>query len=211
METTRRFDSKAVPYDRYRERYSPAVVLPLLRSICGLTPEWRVADIGAGTGMLSDIFLANGNRTIAIEPNPGMREMCQRLHQKDSRLQVVEGTAEATGVPSSSVDLVTAGRAMHWFDREKAFPEFQRILKPDGWVAIIAFGRTENGRAENVEFETVLREFSEDHTDTHARYDVYRNMRAYLPRDFYHEEILGTMTFDWDGLLGMALSLSQSH
>lgn len=210
MESIRRFDGKALDYDRFRERYSPKSVLPILRSICGLTRDWTVADVGAGTGMLSDIFLSNGNRTLAIEPNPGMREMCQRIHQDNPLLHVIDGTAEATGVASSSIDLVTAGRAMHWFERERAFAEFRRILKPEGWVAIIALGRTEAGRAENVEFENVLREFSKDHADTHAGYEVYRNLNAYLPRDFHHEEILGTMMLDWENLLGMTLSLSHS-
>lgn len=210
MRSTQRFDGKALDYDRYRERYSADIVLPILHSVCGLTAQWTVADIGAGTGMLSDLFLANGNHTLAIEPNADMREICQLLHQDDPRLEIVDATAEATGLESSSIDLVSAGRAMHWFDPEKAFAEFHRILKPDGWVAIIAFGRTEDGRAENVEFENVLRAFSEDHADTHAGYEVYRNLGIYLPRDFYHEEILGTMMLDWEDLLGMTLSLSHS-
>jgi hypothetical protein len=61
-----------------------------------------------------------------------------------------------------------------------------------------------------VEFENVLREFSEDHADTHAGYDVYRQLRAYLPRDFHHQEVLGTMQLDWGSLLGLTLSLSHS-
>lgn len=210
MKSIHRFDGKALDYTRFRERYSPAIVLPVLRAICGLTPDWTVADVGAGTGMLSDVFLANGNRTFAIEPNADMRDICQILHPENPCLEVIDGTAEATGLAPSSVDLVTAGRAMHWFDREKAFSEFRRILKPDGWIAIIAFGRTEKGRTENVEFENVLREFSKDHADTHAGYEVYRQLRAYLPRDFHREEILGTMRFDWENLLGMTLSLSHS-
>jgi ubiquinone/menaquinone biosynthesis C-methylase UbiE len=210
MMSIHRFDGKALHYTRFRERYSPEIVLPVLRAVCGLTPDWTVADVGAGTGMLSDVFLANGNRTLAIEPNDGMREICRLLHPENPYLEVIDGTAEATGLASSSIDLVTAGRAMHWFDREKAFTEFRRILKPDGWVAIIAFGRTEDGRTENVEFENVLRTFSEDHADTHAGYGVYRQLRSYLPRDFHHREILGMMRLDWENLLGMTLSLSHS-
>lgn len=210
MQSIHRFDGKALEYDRFRERYSPGFVLPILRTMCGLTPEWIVADVGAGTGMLSDVFLANGNRILAVEPNPEMRELCQRIHQNEHRLMASDGTAEATGLASSSIDLVTAGRAMHWFERDKAFGEFRRILKPDGWVAIIAYGRTEHGRVESLEFEKVLREFSDGHADTHAGYEVYRNLDVYLPHDFYHEEILGTMTLDWESLLGMSLSLSHS-
>jgi ubiquinone/menaquinone biosynthesis C-methylase UbiE len=210
MESIRRFDGKVTDYAHFRESYSSEIRLPILQTSCGLTPTWVVADIGAGTGMLSDVFRANGNRTLAVEPNAEMRQMCRSLHESDPKLQVIEGTAEETGLESSSVDLVTAGRAMHWFDRERAFTEFRRILKPDGWVAIVAFGRTEKGREENVVFEQLLRAFSPDHADTHAGYEVYRRLRSDLPRDFYHQEILGTMSLGWEDLLGLTLSLSHS-
>ena len=210
MKSVRRFDGKVAEYALYRERYSPEIVLPILRAACGLQSDWIVADIGAGTGMLSDLFLANGNRTIAVEPNAEMRQACLQLHVDSLLLEVVDGTAEHTGLPSSSVDMVSAGRAMHWFNREKTMTEFRRVLKPEGWVAIIAFGRTEDGRQENVAFEQLLRDFSPGHADTHAGYNVYRHLESDLPRDFHHEEILGEMPLDWNALLGMTLSLSHS-
>jgi SAM-dependent methyltransferase len=209
MESIRRFDGKVVDYDRYRERYSPEILLPILREHCGLTSEWRIADIGAGTGMLSDVFLANGNQVTAIEPNEAMREMCISLHP-GSLLSVVDGTAETTGLADASVELVSAGRAMHWFDLERSMAEFRRILKPDGWVAIVAFGRTEFGHEQNEALEQVLREHSEDHADTHAGYEVYRRLNRYLARDFYHRQIISSMELDWQGLHGLVMSLSAS-
>jgi SAM-dependent methyltransferase len=210
MKNVRRFDGKVADYIRFRERYSPELLLPILRSVCGLTRDWLVADIGAGTGMLSDVFLANGNRTLAVEPNSEMRQMCRIAHEGNLNLGMIDGTAEATGLNLSSVDLVVAGRARHWFDREEAFAEFRRILKPDGWVGIIAFGRTEKGREENLVLEQILRDFSSSHTDTHAGYEVYGQLKSYLPRDFYHQEILETISLNWQDLLGLTLSLSHS-
>jgi len=210
MKSVRRFDGKVDDYARYRERYSPEILLPVFRQHCGLTPDWLIADIGAGTGMLSDVFLANGNRTIAVEPNAEMREMCRSLHQDNSLLEMMEGTAEHTGLPSASVEMVSAGRAMHWFLVERAMAEFRRILKPDGWVAIVAFGRTEEGHEENEALEKVLREYSEDHTDTHAGYKVYQHLEEYLTRDFHHEQLLSSMSLDWKGLHGIVMSLSAS-
>ncbi|HEY8996317.1 MAG TPA: methyltransferase domain-containing protein, partial [Edaphobacter sp.] len=109
MNTVRRFDGKVADYDQYRERYSPDVLLPILRERCRLSPEWLIADIGAGTGMLSDVFLASGNQVVAVEPNTEMRQACGELH-RGMLLQVVEGTAENTGLATASVDMVTAGR-----------------------------------------------------------------------------------------------------
>jgi SAM-dependent methyltransferase len=210
MKSVRRFDGKVADYARYRERYSPDILLPVFRRHCGLTPDWLVVDIGAGTGMLSDVFLANGNRAIAVEPNAEMREMCNALHDDNSLLQVTEGTAEDTKLASASVDMVSAGRAMHWFDLERSMAEFRRILKPDGWVAIVAFGRTEQGHEENEALEKILREYSEDHADTHAGYKIYQHLEEYLPRDFHHEQVLSSMSLDWKALHGIVMSLSAS-
>src|SRR5262249_35430447 len=88
--------------------------------------------------------------------------------------------------------------------------EFRRILKPDGWVLSVAFGRTEQGHEENEELEKILREFSEDHADTHAGYKVYLELPKYLPRDFYHDEIVSIMTLEWKDLHGLVMSLSAS-
>src|ERR1700736_6167653 len=67
-----RFSNRVADYVRYRPGY-PAEVLILLRSDCGLRSGHVVADIGSGTGFLSELFLKNGNRVYGIEPNEGMR------------------------------------------------------------------------------------------------------------------------------------------
>lgn len=209
-ENVRRFDGKVAEYARYRERYAPEILLPLLRDWCGLTPQWKVADIGAGTGLLSDVFVANGNHVFAVEPNAEMREMFARLHEDLSLIEIVDGTAENTSLEDRSVEIVAVGRAMHWFDTERAMEEFRRILKPGGWIAIIAFGRAQAGREENEAFEKVLRERATDNADSHAGYTVYRRIEDYLASDFLRKEISGTMSLDWDELLGMTMSLSHA-
>ncbi|HEY2039778.1 MAG TPA: class I SAM-dependent methyltransferase [Edaphobacter sp.] len=205
-----RFAGKATVYAQYRERYAPEILLPRLRAWCGLTPAWKVADVGAGTGMLSDVFLANGNHVLAIEPNDDMRQMCADLHKGESNLEVIAGTAEAAGLEESSVEMVTAGRALHWFDLDRAMVEFRRILKPEGWFASIAFGRRESGREENERFELLLRDYTKDHESTRTSYEAYRRLDDFLVRDFHHEEITSSMKLDWDALYGMAMSISHS-
>src|SRR4051812_50109227 len=86
---TQRFTGRAEDYDRYRQRYPADTVLDRLRNWCGLTPSWRIADIGAGTGMLAEGFLAHGKPVIAVEPNPDMRRYMQ------TRLAPAPGTAGA--------------------------------------------------------------------------------------------------------------------
>ena len=61
-EHTERFTGRVAEYERYRLRY-PVEVLDVLRRQCGLTAAKVVADVGAGTGMLEELFLENGSKS----------------------------------------------------------------------------------------------------------------------------------------------------
>src|SRR5579871_4054457 len=126
-----RFSSRVADYVKYRPHYPPEV-LDVLRRECGLADSWVIADIGAGPGNLARLFLANGNQVIGVEPNRDMREAGAELLAHDKQYQVVDGSAEDTGLAKASVDLVTAGQAFHWFEPAAARKEFKRILRPDG-------------------------------------------------------------------------------
>ncbi len=109
----------------------------MLREECGLTGASVVADVGSGTGILSRLFLKNGNRVFGVEPNREMREAGERLLGGYASFTSVPGTAEATTLRNGSVDLVTAGQAFHWFQAEETRREFARVLRPGGWAVLI--------------------------------------------------------------------------
>jgi SAM-dependent methyltransferase len=136
LDPTRRFSSRVEAYARYRPSY-PRETLGLLERECGLTAASKVADIGSGTGLLARLFLDFGCEVFGVEPNPEMRAAGERMLQGEPRFHSVDGRAEASMLPDGSVDLVTAGQAFHWFELAAARTEFQRILKPPGWVALI--------------------------------------------------------------------------
>ena len=206
---TERFTGREAVYAAYRERYDPEIVLPLLREWCGLSPEWTIADIGAGTGMLSDVFLANGNPVIAVEPNDGMRATCAELHRGDPLLTAVNGTAEATGLAAESIDMVVAGRALHWFDLNAAMAEFRRLLKPPAWVAAVAFGRAKVGREENEALEEILRPYTPSGEGTRATYAVYDRFKEHFAAgELRQAQVPGEVRMDWKTLRGYAMSLS---
>jgi ubiquinone/menaquinone biosynthesis C-methylase UbiE len=135
---TARFSDRVENYVRYRPGYPPEV-LELLRAQCGLRPSHVVADIASGTGVFTRLLLENGNSVFAVEPNAAMREMgIEQLESIGSnRLVSIAGTAEETTLRSASVDFVTAAQAAHWFDLPRARAEFARILRPEGWCALI--------------------------------------------------------------------------
>ena len=133
---TQRFSNRVENYRRYRPGYPPAI-LDLLAAKCGLSQTSVAADVGSGTGILTKLLLKSGGRIFGVEPNPEMRAAGERDLNHHLNFTSVAGTAEATTLPDHSVDLITAGQAFHWFDRDKTRAEFLRILRPGGWVVLI--------------------------------------------------------------------------
>ena len=135
LDPTKRFTNRVQNYVKYRPSY-PTAIIPLLESESGLTPASVIADIGSGTGFLSELFLKNGNVVFGVEPNDEMRSAGEQTMAIYPNFKSVSGTAEATGLADASVDFITAGQSFHWFDRQAARKEFERILKSNGWVVI---------------------------------------------------------------------------
>lgn len=129
-------NAKTSSHNQNEYRY-PVDILKVLSKICGFSRDKTIADIGCGTGILSGLFLQNGNEVVCVDPN---RQMIERAKQRLSRFRNVsylEAFAESTGIAENSVDIISVGQAFHWFNREGAGREFRRILKDDGTVVLI--------------------------------------------------------------------------
>jgi len=220
-DNTQRFAGRAENYDLYRQRYPADQVIDQLSEWCGLTPQWLVADIGAGTGMLAEVFLDNGNRVIAIEPNADMRDQMHKAFDGLGKcwpsLEIIDATAEATTLPDESVDLVAAGRAFHWFDTDRALPEFRRILKPTGWVALVSVGRASLDSMDRIDptlidqlqsYERLLTDYGTDYGYIRAGYRVHEHMAELFDGEFHQANFPGEQRLDWNAFRGQTLSLS---
>src|SRR5579872_1239973 len=125
---TNKFSKKAEVYSRYRPSY-PKQIIVILGTEIGFDKSKVVADVGSGTGLLSKLFLDNGNFVYGIEPNEEMRSFAEKNLASCTNFVSMNRLAEDTGLPDSSIDLVTAGQALHWFDPDRSRKEFTRILK----------------------------------------------------------------------------------
>ena len=205
---TQRFSNRVENYIKYRPGYPPQII-DLLRQDCGLTPDAVVADIGSGTGIFSELLLANGNPVLGVEPNAGMRSAGERLLAHFPRFTSVAGTAESTTLPDESVDLVTAAQAFHWFDRTRTRAEFARILRPGGWIVLIWNDRHTESSAFLRDYELLLRTFATDYAEVrHKDLDLSR-VREFVGTDTVRRTVLpNRQTFDHEALLGRLLSSS---
>jgi SAM-dependent methyltransferase len=208
-DSIKRFSSRVDNYVKYRPRY-PREVIELLAAECGLTPSGAVADIGSGTGILTEILLQNGNAVLGVEPNPEMREAAERLLKKYPNFKSINGAAEKTTLADNSVDLITAGQAFHWFDQAKARREFKRVLRPDGWVALIWNER----RLESSDFlralEALLVRFGTDYLQVRHE-NVYEDIAAFFGANgFKIATSENLQALDLNGLEGRVYSASYS-
>lgn len=199
-----RFSNRVEAYAKYRPGYPPALI-ELLRKSCDLEPDCVVADIGSGSGLLTELFLKNGNLVYAVEPNQKMRRAADSLLCHYAGYRSIEACAESTGLGSSSVDFVTVGRALHWFDYEKAFAEFSRILRPGGWIVIVRLQRS-NSSPFLADYERLLLTYAKQH-----RIMKQRKKRLQLllkAASFEEQTIEDKRLVDFEGLLGQTLSYS---
>jgi SAM-dependent methyltransferase len=195
-------------YLAYRPRF-PRGVIPFLRERGALPDGAVVADVGAGTGMLAEIFLEAGHRVIAVEPNDEMLEACYELAAQQTKLEVVEGRAEATTLPDASVNLIAVGRAMHWFDWPRAHREFARILRPNGFVLVATNGHRDSGSEVSNRLSELLRKWRTDAAEADTRREFNERLRGFLDTSSWHRTTLHhSMTVDSATLLGYAESLS---
>ena len=206
---TDRFSNRVEDYIHYRPRY-PQGIFESLKAKCQLSESSAIADIGSGTGLFAEGFLELGCLVYGVEPNRQMREAGERLLQNYPRFRSVSGTAEETTLTGESVDFVTDGQAFHWFDREKARTEFQRLLKPSGWVVLVWNERRGAAYPLRADYEKLLQMYGIDYSKvTHKRLDD-RVFRTFLGENFQSETFENSQAFDLEGLRGRLLSSSYS-
>ncbi|MGH8018805.1 MAG: class I SAM-dependent methyltransferase [Opitutaceae bacterium] len=180
-----------------------------MRNHAGLGPDADVADIGAGTGILTRLLLDANARVHAVEPNAPMREALLAASRDHARLCVRDGSAEATGLPDRSIDLVTAAQAFHWFKPVAARREFARILRPGGHVALIWNTRLDAATPFLTAYEHLLRRRSPDYAAVdHRRVDAALIAPFFAPGPVRTFTFPNEQRFDFDGLRGRLLSSS---
>jgi SAM-dependent methyltransferase len=177
--STERFTGRVESYRRFRPTYPPAIV-DLLRREIALNSDSAIADIAAGTGILTEILLAAGLSVTAVEPNEEMRASCTALEPRYPKLKIVAGTAEATTLLSHSTDLITVAQAMHWFDLDKTRTEFARILKPGGYCAILYNHRRRSGDPFHDGYEQLLINYGVDYREVQRQHISEEKIAAFF-------------------------------
>ena len=207
VDSTTRFSDRVADYSRYRPAY-PDALLTVLRREMGLSQASIIADIGSGTGISSELLLRIGCTVFAVEPNAEMRSAAEARLGNEPRFRSVAARAEATTLADRSVDAVTAGQAFHWFAAREARPEFIRILRPGGTVALFWNTRRTGGSPFLSVYERLLQQFATDYLQVNHRNVSTPDLRAFFGGDYEARVFPNEQIFDFDGLRGRLLSSS---
>jgi SAM-dependent methyltransferase len=119
-------------YDRVRPGYP------------GETADWvtaglsragvRATDIGAGTGLFTALLAERGPTLTAVDPS---EDMLAVLAARLPEVRCLTTTAEHTGLPDGSMDLLTIAQAWHWCDHRATLQEAVRVLAPGGRLCLV--------------------------------------------------------------------------
>jgi len=127
------FSERAAAYAAYRPTY-PERLAEELAKLCN-SPDMAL-DVGCGTGQLSTVLAQRFKRVIATDASP------QQIGNAEphERVEYRVATAEHSGLPDRSVDLVAAAQAAHWFDLPAFYAEARRVGRPGAVLALITYG-----------------------------------------------------------------------
>lgn len=189
LDPTTRFTDRATAYAAGRPGYPPGLVAAVAEAL-HLAPGFAVADLGSGTGLSAEPFLAAGCPVVAVEPNAAMRAQAERRLAAWPAFRSQPGTAEATGLPDASVDLVVAAQAFHWFDPGAARRECLRILRRPACAALIWNDRRETGTPFAEGYDRLLRAYAPDYAEIQRRHHDEAELHAFFGDAGWRELLL---------------------
>ena len=211
--TAERFSQRAAAYAAARPPYPRAIAVDL-KAALHLPDHAVVADLGSGTGLSSEIFLRAGCTVIGVEPNADMRAAADAYLASHAHHRTVAGSAEATGLPDASVDLVIAAQAAHWFDAPRARREALRILRRPAHAALIWNERESTRDAFAQGYEQLLCDFGTDYTQVRARHadpELIGNFFGSAVRETRYPHVLPLDENKLRALLASASYLPAAH
>ncbi|TYZ07443.1 class I SAM-dependent methyltransferase [Hymenobacter lutimineralis] len=128
-----RFSDQASLYARYRIDYPAALYEWLLPRVSGRAHAW---DCATGNGQVAVVLARHFAHVTATDISAAQLAEAPRLPNITYQL----APAEQSALPTQSVDVVTVGQAVHWFEPEAFNQEVRRVLRPGGVVAEWGYG-----------------------------------------------------------------------
>lgn len=137
MSSREYFAQVAGQWDTLRAGFFAEAVRDKALALAGVRPGLTAADLGAGTGFVTEALLAAGLTVFAVDQSPAMLAELSAKFGASGRLTALPGAAERLPLPGASVDFVFANMFLHHVDDPAAaIAEMARILRPGGRLVL---------------------------------------------------------------------------
>lgn len=131
------FASSAAQWDKLRaERFGVRTELFALLGL--LDPTWTVADLGCGSGHLTEAMAPFVHRVIAVDESHAMLRATRARLAGASNVEVRQGALEALPLEPTEVDVAVLSLVLHYVaDPALALAGVCRALKPAGALLVV--------------------------------------------------------------------------
>ncbi len=149
------FSTQSAAYAEFRPVYPTALFDFIFEKTEGRRLAW---DAGTGSGQVARVLAQRFEKVVATDISENQLAHAAQLENIEYRLE----RAEKTSLADRSVDLVTVGQAIHWFDFEAFFAEIRRSARPGATVAVFGYG---NQKFDDARLQPVFLDFYEREMD----------------------------------------------
>lgn len=132
------FQQIATEWENMRRSFFSESVREKAYRAAGIEPGKVAADLGAGSGFMTEGLLRAGLKVIAVDQSSNMIKEMRRRFAENENVEYCLGDAHSLPLPDGSVDYVFANMYLHHVESPvRAIKEMRRILKPGGKLVIV--------------------------------------------------------------------------
>ena len=137
MNSKKYFDEVAQQWDNMQQSFFSEDIREKAFSVAGVKKGKIAADIGAGSGFISEGLIGKGLKVIAVDQSEAMLAEMRKKFSGTEGIEYRLGEAEKLPIPDEAVDYVFANMYIHHVESpQEAIKEMVRILKPGGELVI---------------------------------------------------------------------------
>jgi ubiquinone/menaquinone biosynthesis C-methylase UbiE len=131
------FNRVASQWDSMRQSFFSDSVRQKALALAGVSEGETAADIGAGSGFITEALVDAGLKVVAVDQSPAMIALMREKFSGEQGIEYRVGEAESLPVADASVDYVFANMYLHHVeDPLIGVKEMARLLKPGGRLVV---------------------------------------------------------------------------
>ena len=130
------FDQAAGAYDEARPSY-PLELIDKLIELTQLPANARILEIGCGTGQITVPLAERDYEIVAVELGENLARIAVSNLKSYHRVRVIHSAFEEWERADKVFDLVVSAQAFHWIDPVIGYPKIRRLLKDQGYLAVV--------------------------------------------------------------------------